>query len=95
MIGNYGMGNKLETFYNDNVDNERNPFLGRNFGSGDKYSDKIKEIFDKESLELVNDAYQEAKLILLANKSNMQVIINELMEKNTLYGKDVNQLISK
>jgi cell division protease FtsH len=91
MIGNYGMGNKLETFYNENVDNDRNPFLGRNFGAGDKYSNKIKEIFDKESLELVNDAYQEAKTLLLENKEAMQKIINELMEKKTLYGKDMNK----
>ena len=91
MIGNYGMGNKLETFYNENVDNDRNPFLGRNFGAGDKYSNKIKEIFDKESLELVNDAYQEAKTLLLENKESMQKIINELMEKKTLYGKDMNK----
>jgi len=37
MIGNYGMGNQLETFYNENVE-------GRSLGALDKYSDKTKEI---------------------------------------------------
>jgi len=39
MIGNYGMGLQLETFYNDDVDNERNPFLGRSLSVGSKYSE--------------------------------------------------------
>jgi cell division protease FtsH len=88
MIGNYGMGKRLEVFYNENSD-ERNPFLGRSLGGGDKYSDKIKEIYDKESLELVNDAYQEAKQILLVNKDKIQQIVDLLLEKRTLLSKDI------
>jgi len=93
MIGNYGMGKLLETFYNENVDSERNPFLGRNFGSGDKYSEKTKEIMDSESLELVRNAYDEAKRILSENRENMDIIINKLLEKNTIYGKELSELI--
>jgi cell division protease FtsH len=93
MIGNYGMGNKLEVFYNENVDSDRNPFLGRSFGSGDKYSDKTKELQDKESLELVNQAYKEAKKLLLDNKDKMNIIIELLRKKYTLYGKDLKEIL--
>jgi len=93
MIGNYGMGNKLEVFYNENVDSDRNPFLGRSFGSGDKYSDKMKELHDKESLELVIEAYKEAKKLLLDNKDKMKIIIELLRQKYTLYGKDVKDIL--
>ena len=93
MIGNYGMGKLLETFYNENIDSERNPFLGRSLGSGDKYSEKTKEIMDRESLELVRNAYDESKRILSENREKMDIIINELLEKNTLYGKEFSELM--
>jgi cell division protease FtsH len=92
MIGNYGMGKLLETFYNENIDSERNPFLGRSLGSGDKYSERTKEIMDTESLELVRNAYDEAKRIISENREKIDIITNELLEKNTIYGKEFNEL---
>jgi cell division protease FtsH len=93
MIGNYGMGEKLETFYNENVGSDRNPFLGRTLGTGYKYSEKIKEISDKEALALVNNAYQKAKELLAANKSTMTALVDELLKKNTLYPDDFNIIL--
>ena len=93
MIGNYGMGKRLEAFYNENVDNGRTPFLGRSLGGGDKYSEKTKEILDKESLDLVNNAYNDAKMILLENKEKMNILVDELMKNYTLYGKDVKKIL--
>jgi cell division protease FtsH len=93
MIGNYGMGKRLEAFYNENLDSDRNPFLGRSLGSSGKYSEKTKEILDKESLDLVNEAYTDAKMILLEHKDKMNLIIDEMMKKYTLYGKDVMKLM--
>lgn len=81
MIGNYGMGEDLEVFYNENIDNGRNPFLGRSIGNGIKYSEKTKEIFDKESLKLVIEAFEEAKKILFENKDKIDILINKLLEK--------------
>jgi cell division protease FtsH len=95
MIGNYGMGKLLEPFYNENVDSERNPFVGRNLGSGDKYSEKTKEIMDSESLELVRNAYDEAKRILNENKDLMEIIIEKLLKQNTLLGNEVNKIIDE
>jgi cell division protease FtsH len=94
MIGNYGMGLKMEVFYNDEVDNERNPFLGRSLSMGAKYSEHTKEIFDKESLNLVKSAYAEAKIILTENKEIMEALIQKLLENSILLGSDVIEIIN-
>ena len=41
MVGNFGMGDSLEVFYNEDVNDDSNPFLGRSLtlgGGGNKYS---------------------------------------------------------
>jgi cell division protease FtsH len=83
MIGNFGMGDKLEVFFNDNVGDESNPFLGRSLGIGDKYSQYTKYVMDKESLELVNNAYKEAKNLLKENYIKL-VEFSELLVNNTI-----------
>ena len=67
MIGNFGMGEELEVFFNDNIGDDSNPFLCKTLGMGDKYSQNTKYIMDKESLDLVNNAYRDAKYILNQN----------------------------
>jgi len=94
MIGNYGMGLKMEVFYNDEVDNERNPFLGRSLSMGAKYSEHTKEIFDKESLNLVKSAYAEAKTVLAENRELMDILIQKLLENSILLGSDVIEIIN-
>lgn len=91
MIGNYGMGEELKVFYNENTEGGRNPFLGRSLGMGDKYSEKTKEKMDKESLTLVNQAYQEAFTILTKYNDTVHALCQKLMEKETLSGEEVIQ----
>ena len=86
MIGNYGMGKDLEVFYNENIESNRNPFLGRSMGMGDKYSEKTKEKMDEESLDLVNEAYREALVILRANAEMVQILKNILLKDITISG---------
>jgi cell division protease FtsH len=87
MIGNFGMGDKLEVFFNENVKNEANPFLGRTLALGDKYSEYTKSVMDKESLKLVNDAYIEAKRIL---EENYELLIkfSQVLKENVIITKD-------
>ena len=94
MIGNYGMGNELKVFYNENMDSDRNPFLGRSLGMGDKYSDKTKETFDDESLELINEAYHDAIILIQKNKILFEEFVNILRQNVTLYGDFINEYAS-
>jgi cell division protease FtsH len=82
MIGNFGMGNKLEVFFNDNIGDDSNPFLGRSLGAGEKYSPYTKYVMDKETLQLVNEAYKEAKF-LLSTYYDKLIMFSELLKKET------------
>jgi len=94
MIGNFGMGNELEVFYNENLDSDANPFLGRSLSSGSKYSDNTKFIIDKEALKLVVEAYNEAKNILSVNRKLFLTLVHTLNEKSILFNKEVMDIIS-
>jgi cell division protease FtsH len=77
MVGNFGMGDKLEVFFNENIEDNSNPFLG------EKYSENTKYLVDKETLNLVKDAYNEAKVILTKNKE-LLIEFSELLQNNTI-----------
>ena len=83
MIGNFGMGDKLEVFFNEDVSDDSNPFLGRSLALGSKYSQNTKQLMDKESLNLVNEAYKDAK-ILLQNYYDKLIELSELLKNNTI-----------
>jgi cell division protease FtsH len=82
MIGNFGMGNNLEVFFNENLDDNLDY-------TKNKYSEYTKEMIDKESLSLVKEAYDEAKILLLSSSKSL-FILSELLANNTvLYKKDI------
>lgn len=93
MIGNYGMGEELMVFYNENTESGRNPFLGRTLAMGDKYSEKTKEKVDDESLQLVKNAYKEAYKLLSMHKSEMAKISKMLVDNNTLSGEQISDIL--
>jgi cell division protease FtsH len=94
MIGNFGMGKQLETFYNDNVESDRNPFLGRSMALGDKYSETTKEIFDSEVLALIDNAYLEAKKILSENREIVYFLILRLLNSTYITGTEFKFIVS-
>jgi cell division protease FtsH len=80
MVGNFGMGNKLEVFFNEDLDESITPSFT------DKYSDQTKKWMDKESLDLVIEAYNEAKCFLSENKDKL-IQFARILETNTIiYG---------
>ena len=89
MIGNFGMGEELEVFFNENINDESNPFLGRSLTLGDKYSEYTRMMMDKETLKLVKDAYNQAKYILEQNIDKL-IEFSDLLQNNTIiYKKDL------
>jgi len=93
MIGNFGMGEELEVFFNENIGDESSPFLGRSLGMGDKYSQNTKSLMDKESLDLVNNAYRDAKYILNQNYDKL-IEFSELLINNTIVmSKDLDEFL--
>jgi len=84
MIGNFGMGNKLEVFYNENINDDNNGVFGNN-----KYSEYTKFNMDKESLQLVVEAYNESKRILGDNNNLLMTMTQLLLNNTVLYKKDI------
>jgi cell division protease FtsH len=94
MVGSYGMGNELEVFVNQNLDQESNPFLGKTLATGGvKYSESTRELYDKEVMDIIRSAYQEAKTILSLNRDSIQKIMAELLSKTTLSGDDFKKMV--
>ena len=83
MIGNFGMGNKFEVFYNEDISDDSNPFLGKSLAFNNKYSEYTRYLTDKESLDLVKEAYQEAKILLTKYKDEL-LNFSELLINNTV-----------
>jgi len=79
MIGNFGMGIELEVFYNEDIGDNANPF-GRGIT---QYSDHTRFMMDKESLELVQEAFQEAKTILQEKREEL-IEFSEMLQNSTL-----------
>jgi cell division protease FtsH len=79
MIGMYGMGDELQVFHDDNLDNQYKP---------DLYSDILKSMMDEESLELVENAYNEAKRIIIQDKTYFDFVSNSLIINKVLYLND-------
>ena len=89
MIGNFGMGNKLEVFFNEDIGDDSNPFLGRSLALGDKYSENTRLIMDQESLDLVKEAYFTAKNILEENKDKLIEFSELLQSNNVVYNREI------
>jgi ATP-dependent Zn protease len=84
MIGNFGMGKDLEVFYNENI-GETDIY----FNNPNKYSEYTKSIMDKETLDLVKEAYNEAKLILNDNLDKLTYFIDLLQNNTVIYKKEI------
>jgi cell division protease FtsH len=89
MVGNWGMGNDLEVFYNENMESGQTPFLGRSLASGSAYSDMMLEKMDKEALNLVDNAYLEALNFITAKRDTVTKLVDLLLESVTLSGSEI------
>ena len=80
MIGNFGMGEKLEVFFSEDISDDA---AAKGFSLGDKYSEETKTILDKEALDLVKEAYIYAKDYLEKNREKL-IEFTELLLNNTV-----------
>ena len=82
MVEMFGMGSgELETFYNYE--------LGNNYYISSTHSEKIKEQVDSEILNIISNAYIQAKQILESNKIICEEIVDKLLSQQILYKKDL------
>jgi ATP-dependent Zn protease len=82
MIERFGMGNKLQNFYKQN-ENIWSP----------KYSDNTRNDIYKEVANLVDEAYEEAKKIIISNKNKIDIVVDELIENINLTGYEFSLIV--
>ncbi|MFF0339824.1 ATP-dependent zinc metalloprotease FtsH [Kribbella sp. NPDC004875] len=82
MVTQYGMTERLGAIKFGQDSSE--PFLGRDFGSQRNYSEEIAAAVDEEVGKLILNAHQEAFDILVENRSVLDHLVEELLEKETL-----------
>jgi len=82
MITQYGMSENLGplTFGHDPAQ----PFLGRDYGMGQEYSDETALKIDVEIRRVVDEAYDTAKKLLIKQRDKLDQISLLLIDKETI-----------
>src|SRR5207237_9192149 len=68
-------------------------FLGRDISRARDYSEATAEEIDREVRRLLDDAYQQAKQTLIANRRTLDVIAKALLEYETLDGVQIREIV--
>ena len=71
------------------------PFMGRDYGHQRDYSENVAAIVDREIRKLIETAHQEAYDILEANRTILDEMVLELLEKETLNKEEIAAIFAK
>ena len=71
------------------------PFMGRDYGHQRDYSENVAAIVDREIRKLIETAHQEAYDILEANRTILDDMVLELLEKETLNKEEIAAIFAK
>jgi len=92
MVTEYGMSESLGPVTLGRKEHEI--FLGRDISEQRNYSDEVADKIDKEVKKIIESAYIRAKDILTKNKRKLKKIARNLIERETLEGKDLDDLLN-
>ncbi len=93
MVTEYGMSTELGPVKLGTTDSQ--PFLGKEFGHSQDYSDEVAAVIDREIRVLIDEAHDEALEILVANRDVLEELADALIEKETVEGADLQALLDK
>jgi cell division protease FtsH len=90
MVTDYGMSEKLgpRTFGHK----EEMVFLGREISEQRDYSEEVARMIDEEVQRIITEAHKTARIILSKNRKKLEQLATELINKETLEGKDLERL---
>ena len=71
------------------------PFMGRDYGHSRDYSESIAAVIDSEIRSLIENAHQEAFDILVANRSILDQMVLELLERETLNKEEIEAIFAR
>ena len=71
------------------------PFMGRDYGHQRDYSENVAAVVDAEIRKLIEKAHHEAYEILEANRSILDEMVLQLLEKETLNKEEIAEIFAK
>ena len=71
------------------------PFMGRDYGHQRDYSENVAAVVDAEIRKLIEKAHQEAYEILEANRTILDEMVLQLLEKETLNKEEIAEIFAK
>ncbi|MEA2087769.1 MAG: ATP-dependent zinc metalloprotease FtsH [Candidatus Caldatribacteriota bacterium] len=92
MVTEYGMSDTIGPITLGRKEHEI--FLGRDISEQRDYSEEIANKIDKEVKKIIESAYTRAKDIITKNKRKLKKIARNLIERETLEGKDLDNLLN-
>ncbi|MBA3349201.1 MAG: ATP-dependent metallopeptidase FtsH/Yme1/Tma family protein [Actinobacteria bacterium] len=75
--------------------NESQPFLGRDFGHVQDYSDVVAAKIDREVSRLVDEAHDEARDIVTKYRDKLDLMVTRLLEKESLERSEVSEILAE
>ena len=91
MVVEWGMSDKLGLVHFGTTDNEI--FVGKDYAQRINYSEKIAGEIDEEIKRIIDECSKNAEEILLANRNKLEVMVELLLEKETIYQDEVDMIM--
>jgi cell division protease FtsH len=92
MVTQYGMSDLGPLALGE--DNSQ-PFLGRDYGHTQDYSDSVAANIDAEVKRFVEEAYEEAREILTKHRAKLDLMVERLLEKEALEKEEVAEILAE
>lgn len=93
MVTQYGMTEALGAIKLGSDDSE--PFVGREYGHQRAYSESVGAVIDTEIRSLIENAHQEAFDILESNRTILDEMVIQLLERETLNKEEIAEIFAK
>ncbi|MBW1900038.1 MAG: ATP-dependent zinc metalloprotease FtsH [Deltaproteobacteria bacterium] len=93
MVCDYGMSDNLGPLSFGKTDEQI--FLGREIAQHRDYSESTAEKIDGEVKNIVTSSYNKAMNLLKSNLGTLHAMANALLEKETLNGKDIDEIMTR
>ena len=93
MVTQYGMTKAIGAIKLGTDSSE--PFMGRDYGHQRDYSESVAAVVDAEIRKLIEKAHQEAYDILESNRTILDEMVLQLLEKETLNKEEIAEIFAK
>jgi cell division protease FtsH len=93
MVCEWGMSDKVGMV--EYGEQPEHIFLGRELGRAREYSEETQCLLDSEVKRIIQEQYDRAKTILLANKDRLETVAKALLEYETLSGQQIKEILEK